>query len=235
MTRVYCSGIQVDHVEKLSDDEAHHLTRVLRKSAGDEIHICDGHGNLYMGTVVFTSKKQTNVLASTLIRSLKEPESRLIVAMAPTKYINRFEWFVEKATEIGIAEIIPMITKHAERERIKHYRLEKIIISAMKQSGHLFKPKLHPLTNFEDVIGMKMESRFIGYSEELPQQHLIDVADAHKPALILIGPEGDFSTPEYAKAIEAGFYPVKLGNSRLRTETAGVVAAQIFECAGIIK
>ncbi|MGC9331667.1 MAG: RsmE family RNA methyltransferase [Bacteroidales bacterium] len=229
MATVYCPEIEINRISSLSDDEAHHLTNVLRKPAGDEIFICDGTGNLFLGNIVSSSKKQTDIRATSLVKTLKEPESKLSIAIAPTKNISRFEWFVEKATEIGVAEIIPIITTHSERDRIKLPRLEKIIISAMKQSGHLYKPQLHPLTTFNDIIRTKAEARFIAYSETLPQNHFINLADTTKHTMILIGPEGDFSATEYASAIDDGFYPVKLGNSRLRTETAGVTAAQIFE------
>ncbi|MEA3448432.1 MAG: RsmE family RNA methyltransferase [Bacteroidota bacterium] len=229
MLLVYCPGIDTKNIISLSNDEAHHLTRVLRKLEGDEIFICDGSGNLFLGTIVSSSKKQTDIRATSLVKTLKEPESKLSIAIAPTKNISRFEWFVEKATEIGVAEIIPITTKHSERDRIKLPRIEKIIISAMKQSGHLFKPTLHPLTTFNDIIQMKSQARFIAYSETLPPKHFINLVDTTKHSLILIGPEGDFSASEYTNAIDAGFYPVQLGNSRLRTETAGVTAAQIFE------
>lgn len=226
---VYCQEISEGQTITLPLEEAHHLTRVLRKTTGDEIHICDGAGNLYLGRIVTVTKKQTNVQAMSVLRSLKGPESRLTIAITPTKNISRFEWFVEKSTEIGIAGIMPMLTEHSERQKIKPPRLEKIIISAMKQSGHLFKPLLYPLTEIKDVLQKESENRFIAYSEELPPVHFIRQADPGKDTIIMIGPEGDFSASELTQATSAGFIPVNLGNSRLRTETAGVVAAQIFE------
>jgi 16S rRNA (uracil1498-N3)-methyltransferase len=235
MSLVYCPGIEVGKITRLSVDESHHLTRVLRKSEGEKLHICDGKGNLYSGNIASVIKKQAYVQVVSVLKSLKSPESKLHIAIAPTKNISRFEWFVEKATGIGIAGIIPIHTKHSERDKINILRLEKIIISAMKQSGHLFKPELHPLTDFTDVIQLKTECRFIGYSETLPQDHLIAMANSNTPTLMLIGPEGDFTKDEYRKASGSGFYPVKLGNSRLRTETAGVVAAQIFNSKGFIE
>lgn len=226
---VYCQEIAEGQTTALHEEEAHHLTRVLRKSPGDEIHICDGFGNLYLGRIVSVIKKQTNVQAMALLKSLKEPESRLTIAITPTKNISRFEWFVEKSTEIGITGIIPMLTEHSERKNIKPHRIEKIIISAMKQSGHLFKPLLYPLTELKEMLQKESENRFIAYSEDLPPVHLIRKADPGKSTIILIGPEGDFSPLEFSQATSAGFIPVNLGNSRLRTETAGVAAAQIFE------
>lgn len=229
MALIYSPGIKSGSLAIIQSDEAHHLTRVLRKTEGDDIELCDGMGNLYIGRIITISKKQTEVQVSELLASLKQPESKLYIGIAPTKNISRFEWFLEKATETGVAGIIPLLTSHSERDKIKPERWEKIIISAMKQSKHLYKPELHGLTDFESILQLNHEEKFIAYSEKLPPDHLIRFADPYKESLVLVGPEGDFSKSEYEQALHAGFHPVGLGNHRLRTETAGLAVAQIFD------
>jgi 16S rRNA (uracil1498-N3)-methyltransferase len=156
----------------------------------------------------------------------------LHIAIAPTKNIDRFEWFLEKATEIGIDEITPLLTSHSERKTINAERLEKILVSAMKQSLKAYLPQLHELTTFKElIINNKTENKFIAYCDEIQKIHLKDLATKGNNTLILIGPEGDFSPEEIKLAIENGFKVVSLGESRLRTETAGIVACHIVNLA----
>ena len=151
------------------------------------------------------------------------------MAVAPTKNIDRFEWFLEKSTEIGIDEITPLLTEHSERKIIKPERLEKVIIAAMKQSLKAYKPKLNELTPFRKIIAANsFEEKYIAHCYDGEKQGLKTIAGKGKNILILIGPEGDFSTDEIKVARETGFTEISLGNSRLRTETAGVVACHII-------
>lgn len=212
------------------ESEARHAAQVLRKQIGDELQFVDGKGNWYTGVITEIGKKKC-VLKIINKKENHEPlPVHFHLAIAPTKNIDRLEWCLEKATEIGIAEITPLICHHSERRRIREDRLEKVLVAAMKQSLKAYLPKLNPLTKFNAFI--KVQASI----EDIPQKFIAHCADdTEKTRLqhnyqrgnnvcILIGPEGDFSSTEIELAIQHGFSPVSLGNSRLRTETAGVVA-----------
>jgi len=205
--------------------ESKHAVKVLRLAADDQIQLIDGKGGFYSAKIKDANPKKCTV---EIIGEQKEYGKRnhyLHIAVAPTKSNDRFEWFLEKATEIGIDEITPVICEHSERKTIKPERFEKIIVSAVKQSIKAYKPTLNKLTNFEDFIHSNFEQdKFIAHCEENEKTLLRSAYNKGKGAVILIGPEGDFSTREIQLAKEYNFKEVSLGESRLRTETAGLVA-----------
>jgi 16S rRNA (uracil1498-N3)-methyltransferase len=209
----------------LDEQESKHLTRVLRKRIGDTITLTDGKGKFYTGELMNEDHRGCELHIIDVKDGGGKRAYHLHLAIAPTKNINRFEWFLEKATEIGIDEISPMICQRSERKSIKTERLNKVITSAMKQSLKAFHPDLHQALHFHDLISTDFSGqKFIAYIEEGKHPLLQSLYIPGGNALILIGPEGDFSPEEIIQAKENGFQIVSLGESRLRTETAGVVA-----------
>jgi len=209
----------------LPEDESQHAVKVLRLKTGDKIEIVDGQGGLYRARIEHPHPKHCSFQIIEAIQEYGMRNTRLHIAIAPTKNIERMEWFIEKATEIGIDEITPLVCRFSERKTIKSDRLEKIIVSAAKQSVKAYFPKLNPLCTFDELIKRHQETQtYIAhcYAEEKKNLH----AEVYNGSdiLILIGPEGDFSKDEVTQAIQQGFVPVSLGSSRLRTETAGLVA-----------
>jgi len=208
--------------------ESRHIIRVLRKKEGDQIFISNGKGILLKSEITVANDKKCMVTIVSAVEKPKPWNYYLHIAIAPTKNIDRFEWFLEKATEIGIDEITPILCEHSERKIIKKERLEKIIESAMKQSLKYHLPKLNELTTFQDFIEQDIQgARYIAHCASSEKQMLKSVSKSVKHITILIGPEGDFSTTEIENAEHQNFISVDLGESRLRTETAGVVATHI--------
>lgn len=213
----------------LSEEESKHCVRVLRLKAGDPIHLTDGRGALYRARVVDDHPKRCRVEIEDETNPFEPLGYSLTMAVAPTKNNERYEWFLEKATEVGVARFIPLETEHSERRVFKAERSEKVIVSAMKQSIKAFKPQLAPLTTFNELLDMPFEGRkLIAHCDEAVRaegkQYLASTLKKGEQALILIGPEGDFSKEEVARAVERGFEEITLGTQRLRTETAAVVA-----------
>ncbi len=213
------------NIYTLNEIESKHCIRVLRLSINDRIQLIDGKGSFYEAKIIDPNPKKCTV---EIIETKKEFGKRnhyLHIAIAPTKNIDRFEWFLEKATEIGIDEITPILCEHSERKMIKPDRLEKIIISAIKQSIKAYKPKLNDLTNYKDFVIQSSDcEKFIAHCEENKKTHLKNTYNKGNNVVILIGPEGDFSEQEIELAKKYNFHETSLGQSRLRTETAGVVA-----------
>jgi 16S rRNA (uracil1498-N3)-methyltransferase len=225
----YCPDI-AGTAYTLPEEESKHCIRVLRLKTGDAIHITDGKGNMHECRIADDHPKRCSVEVVSTINTPFRSSSRLHIAIAPTKNIERFEWFLEKATEIGIDEITPLFCEHSERTVLKLPRLEKVIASAMKQSLKSRMPQLNEPCEFSDLIKTGFPGqKFIAYCETGKEQHLNELLRPASDTLILIGPEGDFSPSEVEAAIAVGFVPVSLGESRLRTETAGVVACVINE------
>ena len=208
----------------LPKDESKHVVRVLRKKIGDTIYLTNGKGFLFHAVVEEENSNKCRLQIESY--TYQEPRDyELHLAVAPTKLNDRFEWFLEKATEIGITEITPLLCDHSERKVIKEERFIKIIQSAMKQSLHYHLPILRPLTSFTDFVKQcDVNNTFIAHCEELKKESLKDRIEPRQSYTILIGPEGDFSTTEIELALQQGITPVTLGKSRLRTETAAVVA-----------
>jgi len=206
-------------------DESFHCVKVLRLRENDEVQIIDGKGNLYEARIVLADTKNTCVEILSVQKEFEKRDYFLHLAVAPTKNIERFEWCVEKAVEIGVDEITPLFCKFSERKTVKLERLEKIIISAAKQSLKAYITKLNPLINFNDFVLQSTEhQRFIAHCHKTEKQQLLKVCKKNLSTLAMIGPEGDFSLEEVQFAENQGFTSVSLGQSRLRTETAGVVA-----------
>ena len=205
--------------------ESKHIVRVLRKKEGDKIFITNGLGQLFTSEILLADDKKCLVSIINLETQENDRDYYLHIAIAPTKLNERFEWFLEKATEIGIDEITPIICEHSERKELKTERMEKIILSAAKQSLKFHFPKLNEPVTFNVFMQSNFSGQlFIAHCEETSKKSL---KSELKPALkttILIGPEGDFSTKEIQQSLDNNFIPVSLGKSRLRTETAALVA-----------
>ena len=209
-----------------SREESKHIIRVLRKQIGDTIYITNGKGFLFNSSVVDQNPNKCSVAIDH--KTYHTPPSyKLHMAVAPTKGNDRFEWFLEKATEIGISEITPLLCEHSERKNIKWDRYNKILQSALKQSLQYHLPKLNPLTSFKDFLS-KMDGisslKCIAHCEEGKKTPLHMSLSKENEILILIGPEGDFSKNEIQDAISQGFKAITLGETRLRTETAAIWA-----------
>ena len=205
-------------------DESRHIIKVLRKKTGDTLHITNGKG--YLFTAEITIADQKNCVVNIINSVFKKPtDYQLHLAVAPTKMNDRYEWFLEKATEIGITSITPIYCDHSERKKVKTDRFEKILQSAMKQSLHLYLPILNEPISFKDYINQDFSGDlFIAHCEETDKKSLKNEIKPNTETTILIGPEGDFSVNEIETAIKNKFIPVTLGNTRLRTETAAIVA-----------
>ncbi len=224
----YTSGVSGKSYT-LDEPESKHCARVLRLVKGDLITLVDGHGGFFTAEITDPNPKrcQVNVIQSE--QNFGLAGFQVNIAIAPTKNMERIEWFLEKATEIGVTRITPLLCRFSERKEIKHERLEKVMISAMKQSLKAYLPRLDELTKFSDFIHQPFEGqKFIAHCEDQQRDLLKNRIKPGENYLILIGPEGDFSSEEIELALNAGFHPVSLGNSRLRTETAGVVACHTF-------
>jgi 16S rRNA (uracil1498-N3)-methyltransferase len=205
-------------------EESKHIIKVLRKKDTDILHVTNGLGYLFTTEITLASDSKCTVK---IISFEKAPPSkfRLHLAVAPTKMNDRFEWFLEKATEIGIHEITPIICDHSERKVINIERFDKILLAAMKQSNEVYLPKLNNAVTFKEFINLKQEGlKMIAHCEETDKKSLKSVLKPNQELTIIIGPEGDFSEKEIALALTNDFIPVSLGNTRLRTETAAIVA-----------
>lgn len=210
---------------QLTEEESKHAIKVLRLEAGDEICMIDGTGGLYYGIIDDPNTKKCTIRVIEKIEQYNRKNYYLHIAIAPTKNNDRYEWFMEKATEIGIDEITPLLCERSERKIIKNERFEKIIMSAMKQSVKAYKPKLNKLTSFKDFIESNDNNgTFIAHCEDNPKPSFKSEISEIQRITILIGPEGDFSPNEIKMAKDSGINEIHLGKSRLRTETAGIVA-----------
>ena len=205
----------------LSEEESKHICRVLRLKIGDDVAILDGNGSLFETKIIDDNPKRCTV--EIVNHTFQEkPTSEIHIAIAPTKMMDRLEWFLEKATEIGMTEITPLLCDNSERKQIKDERLEKILVSAMKQSKGMYLPKLNPLTDFNTFI-QAHPSGLLAHCYENEKNAMKDVF-VFNNCPILIGPEGDFSTKEVEFAMKSGYKTITLGENRLRTETAGIYA-----------
>lgn len=197
-------------------------------SPGDDIQITDGQGVFYQAQIVSIDSKKC-VFKINAHEKIPAKNFRIHIAIAPTKNADRIEWFVEKAVEIGVHEISFILCKNSERKALNLERIEKIAVSAMKQSQQPWMPILHPLQPLRDILTQPADEKFICYVDSTNPIHLKAIAKPNKNYLVLIGPEGDFANEELNAALQAGFEKVSLGENRLRTETAGLVASQAFQ------
>lgn len=209
----------------LPQEESVHCIRVLRLKIGDIVYLTNGLGGLYKTKIIIDHPKKCILQIVESKEEVGKKDFKIHIAVAPTKNINRFEWFLEKATEIGIDEITPLLCTHSERKIIKPDRLNKVITAAMKQSLKAYHPVLKEINSFKNFIQTAVaDQKFIAYCSDTYKDHLKDKYLKGKSAIVLIGPEGDFSPEEVELAIKNGYQPISLGPSRLRTETAAVVA-----------
>jgi 16S rRNA (uracil1498-N3)-methyltransferase len=214
----------------LDERESKHTVRVLRMSNGSEIRLIDGKGNLYEGIISEPDQKACKIRVLNIIKGFEKRDYRIHIAISQLKNPERFEWFVEKSVEIGVDEITPLICSKTEKQGLKHERLNNIIISAMKQSLKANSTKLNVSCKFNDFINSSHPGiLMIAHCNDGDERKSIDeVYTKGNEAVILIGPEGDFSEDEISNARKNGYVPVHLGKSRLRTETAGVAACHSF-------
>jgi len=218
----------------LDAGEVQHCVKVLRKSVGDQIHFITGDGALYLGEISFISKSKVYGRFTELEHEFGRIPYDLTIAIAPTKSMDRIEAFVGKAVEMGISRIIPIICEHSERRSIKTERLRKIALSATKQSLKGALVQIDEAISFQDFLDEVQEQLMIAHCEnDETKKGIHEVLDSSKPLCIMIGPEGDFSPAEVLAATTAGAKPIHLGSSRLRTETAGLVAvATVYHLLG---
>ena len=217
----------------LPEEESRHCVRVLRLVEGDEIEVIDGAGTLYRCRIAMAHAKHCGV--EIVDKQVVSPHwgATVAIAVAPTTTLDRIEWMAEKCTEMGIDRITPLLCRHSERKVLKTERLHKILVAAMKQSLKAQLPQLDELTPIGDLIDEHSDAqRFIAYCDEsLPRNERRSLAQVHAPshdAMVMIGPEGDFDPTEVEAALNAGFVPVTLGDSRLRTETAALMAVAMM-------
>ena len=218
---------------QLPTDEAQHALRVLRLGMGDELSLMDGSGTFYNAIITEADNHNCRYRITECLPQQSEWQGTIHVAVAPTKNMDRIEWLAEKATEIGIDRLSLLNCRFSERRVVKNERIEKILVAAMKQSHKAWKPQLDEMMPFYNFIARPdlPAQRFIAHCYEGDRPFLLDILEPHTSALVLIGPEGDFSIDEVHAAEAAGFRSVSLGSSRLRTETAALVAVHLMRLA----
>lgn len=215
---------EVYHFEAvLPPEESAHAIKVMRLGIGDIIYVTDGRGSLYEATIMDASYTSCRVHMNRL-QSHERDTSDLVIAIAPTKNKDRFEWFIEKAVELGCTEIQPIWCEHSERRQARTDRWDKIALAAMKQSLHLYLPTIHQPMDFKEFVASNKKKGYIAWVGEDPSPMFYGEYEPAKPGVIAIGPEGDFSEDEIKCAMNAGWKAVGLGSYRLRTETAGITA-----------
>lgn len=209
----------------LDKEESAHISKVLRLKEGEKISLTDGKGNLFTSVILESTPKRCTVKITDIEENYQKRDFKIHLAIAPTKNINRIEWLLEKVVEIGIDEITPLLTEHSERKNINIERLDKIIVSAMKQSIKCFKPKLNDLTKFSTLLNnLKDEKKYLCCCSDEEKILIKNDYKSHEDVVIFIGPEGDFSPTEVTQAKQKGCKLITLGEQRLRTETAGLYA-----------
>tara|TARA_B100001939_G_scaffold86867_1_gene74438 strand:- start:569 stop:1258 length:690 start_codon:yes stop_codon:yes gene_type:complete len=217
----------IEKTVNITSEENKHLVKVLRKNINDQIHLIDGKGYLYTGRIIKQDKNNSEVEIINKEKKEKNHNYYLHVAISPTKNINRFEWFLEKATEIGIDEITPILSQRSERKKINIDRCERILISAIKQSIKFHIPKINDPISYNDFIKQKINGdKYIAHCLDIKKEKLEN--SINKAYTILIGPEGDFSEEEINSATNQNYKSLSLGSSRFRTETAGVISTHLI-------
>jgi 16S rRNA (uracil1498-N3)-methyltransferase len=214
----------------LDEDASKHIVSVLRKEKGEKLLLTDGKGTKAIATIIDDNRKRCEVQL-TERTAIPQTSLKVSIAISLIKNASRFEWFLEKATEIGVTEIIPLLCDRTEKEKFRHDRLNGILTSAMLQSQQCWLPQLSDPLSFNSILERTTEEqRLIAHC--LPEEKVqLASVNRHSASIILIGPEGDFTESEIERALNKGFQPVALGNTRLRTETAGIVAATLL-CNG---
>lgn len=213
----------------LNDEESRHCVKVLRMRPGEEVFLADGKGGWFRGELTEADPRACLVQIRETWSDYRKRPVRLHIAVAPTKQSDRLEWFLEKATECGIDEVTPVICEKSERTVLKPQRLEKILLTAMKQSLRAYLPRLNPVRRLADFLGSDFQGeKFVAHCREGEKQGLLHACTPGKDAVVLIGPEGDFTAGELGQALARGYHPVSMGPHRLRTETAALTACIAF-------
>ncbi len=239
MTFFYHPNAEEKALVTLNEEESRHCARTLRMVKGDGCYLINGRGGLFEA-IVSEANPRATVLQVERIIQVKKPQLLIHIAIAPTKNADRFEWFLEKSTELGIERISPIICSHSERKKIRKDRLEKVVLSATKQSQKAWLPQIDNLIMYSDFIdGLKnshLTHKYIAHCKEQGQRiTLSSIFPIPERILIIIGPEGDFSEKEIGLAIQAGFKELTLGEARLRTETAGIYAVSALHALRSLK
>lgn len=215
----------------LDEDTSKHVVQVLRMQKGEQLQLTDGKGNLYVATITEDHKKKTVVHIES--NTYQQPsQQKITIAISLLKNTSRFEWFLEKATEIGVTEIVPLLCTRTEKEHFRYDRMQSILVSAMLQSQQVWLPELHEPIQFDNLVIRQFDNtnKLIAHCEEDYKQSINNCRIVElSNYLILIGPTGDFTKEEITLARQQGFQPVTLGDTRLRTETAGIVAAALLK------
>jgi 16S rRNA (uracil1498-N3)-methyltransferase len=210
----------------LDEDASKHIISVLRMTKGEKLLLTDGKGKIAEASIVDDNRKRCAVILEK--ETTQQPlQPNITIAISLIKNSSRFEWFLEKATEIGINEIIPLICERTEKEKFRFERMQGLLVSAMLQSQQAWLPKLHPPTDYNEVLNSFSDQKFIAHCIDSEKQSLAQYKNVGNK-IILIGPEGDFTPGEISAALKKDFTPVSLGSTRLRTETAGMVAATLL-------
>lgn len=235
MIQFYAPDIESTH--RLPESDSAHAVRVLRMKPGDELSVIDGRGTRFRCRLTDANSKHAEVEIVDAENIMPFWSGKITIAVAPTKNMDRMEWMTEKLTEIGFDRLVPLLCRHSERKEIKPERLEKIAVSAMKQSLKTTLPEICAMTAFRDFIAAdSSEQRFIAYCDpSIPRRLLSELYQPGKSATLLIGPEGDFSPEEIDAALKAGYQPVSLGEARLRTETAAITGCDTMHIINQIK
>lgn len=229
LPRFFEENLPDTHQFIVSEESSKHIAQVLRMNEKDQLLITNGKGRILSAEIIVADKRKTevNILQEELVPL---PASEVIIAISLIKNTNRFEWFIEKATEIGVFAIIPLICKRTEKTHFRFERIKSILVSAMLQSNQAWLPKLSAPAKFNDIVNGNYNQKFIAHCLEEEKKKLPDcIGDKEGSKIILIGPEGDFTEDEIQIAIRQNFTPVTLGVNRLRTETAGLVAAVLLK------
>lgn len=212
----------------LEEDSSRHIVQVLRMKAGEQLQLTDGLGSLLTAEIVSGHKKATQVRVLSGIKQ-PPPAPSVCIALSLIKNVSRFEWFLEKATEIGVSEIIPLICERTEKQHFRADRMKNILVSALLQSRQVWLPRLHEPLGFRKAVEqLASQQKLIAHCLEDQKESLREHARRQADTLILIGPEGDFTKEEIDLSLRHGYQPVSLGSTRLRTETAGMVAAAML-------
>lgn len=228
MAIFYCENLDTDSA-LLNEEESKHAVQVLRLAVGSRVEVIDGKGTFCYAVIKVAHHKKCELQIVERIQNFQNRNYQLHIAIAPTKQMERFEWFLEKAVELGINEITPLICKNSVRSNMRMDRLEKIILSAVKQSKQAYLPILNSVIDFEQFLKENRDAdKVIAYCETGKEDSLQLLISKNKSVVVLIGPEGDFTPTEVELAISLNYIPVSLGETRLRTETAGVYACSVL-------
>ena len=229
LPRFYQPDVQIGETFALAEEESRHA-KVLRLQSSQIVHVVNGKGQLFTGSIQ-PQKRGFDIEVLKLVMNEERSINSFTLAVAPTKNMNRFEWVIEKAVEVGVLEIIPIRCENSERVHLKLDRLDKIAISALKQSKALWKTEIHELTEFDQIINNHSKIKWMAHCQPGEKSHLRAICNSSESQIVCIGPEGDFSQSEISKATNCGFKSLSLGSQRLRTETAAItvcIAANLF-------